>query len=73
MKKPALLEFELGLDDKILAMRTVTREAFEPLRADGFPPASPQFKQWLDWMEPGEAFKARTGFLYLCIELTTEE
>lgn len=70
MKKPALLEFRLGIDNAVEELRVVTKAEL--------PTPSPQFQKWLDWAEPGDAFKARACFhgadlLYLCVDLTVEE
>lgn len=64
-KKLAYLEFERGRDGLQMA-NLVTKEEF--------PTPTQDFRVWLDWAEPGEAYLGRGGrFLYLCVQLTTGE
>lgn len=65
MRKIAYLECEMG-HLGVREQRLVTKE--------DFPTPSPTFKNWLDWADPGEAFRTRDGhFLYICLQLTVEE
>lgn len=60
----AFLEYTLGIEGEVRSLRVVKREDITEPNA--------HFKAWLDWVDPGEAYLARSGFLYVCVDLMME-